>query len=175
MATAANGGWGDFRADLLRRTTKPLRHVTFVMYFLASVVAIGGLGLWVELINYARAPGTGDLTAVRTAIATFFPALIGSTCLQIILGDYLKQLRAFAFLFTLAFAAVAFWLIVDKGLAAQSAVGLGAAASVASLWFWCIANADNADLFDEELKPTAATGGEDTNRDLGGDLNGFDA
>lgn len=174
MTVAVNGGWADFRADLARRTKKPLKHVTFVMYFLGSVVAIGGLGLWVELINYARTSGPGDAASVRTAIATFFPALIGSTCLQIILGNYLKQLRATAFLFTLAFAGIGFWLIFDRGMAASYSLAIGSVSSLASLWFWWIANADNPDFFDEETSPAAATGGEDASRALRGDLGGFD-
>lgn len=174
MSIAVDGGWADFRADLVRRTRKPLSHVTFVMHFLLSVVAIGGLGLWVELLNYSRASTPENLMSVRTAIATFFPALIGSTCLQVILGTFLKQLRAFAMLFTVTFAVIGFWLIFDRGMGSSRALLVGTAASLFSLWFWWIANADNPDFYDEELAPTAAVGG-NPERALGGDLEGFDA
>jgi hypothetical protein len=174
MSIAVDGGWADFRADLMRRTRRPLSHVTFVMHFLLSVVAIGGLGLWVELLNYSRAGTPENLMSVRTAIATFFPALIGSTCLQMILGSFLKQLRIFALLFTVTFAVIGFWLIFDRGMGSASALLIGTFASLCSLWFWWIANADNPDFQDETLAPSAAVGGR-TDRDLDGDLKGFDA
>ena len=174
MSIAVDGGWADFRADLVRRTRKPLSHVTFVMHFLLSVVAIGGLGLWVELLNYSRASTPENLMSVRTAMATFFPALIGSTCLQMILGTFLKQLRLFALCFTVIFAVIGSWLIFDRGLGSAPALLIGTVASLCSLWFWWIANADNPDFQDETLAPTAAVGG-NTDRALGGDLGGFDA
>ncbi len=174
MAAAPTGGWSDFRSDLARRTRIPFAHVTFVIYFVASIVLIGGLGLWVELINYARSTGPGDLTSVRTAVATFFPALIGSTCLQVQIGKFQKQARAVSFLSMLIFAVVGFWLIFDRGLADCTVLAVGTLCSLFSLWFWWVANADNVDLYDDE-PPNAATGGEDTGRPLGGDLTEFQA
>lgn len=170
---AAEGGWSELRRDVWRRTTRPAAHATFVFFFFGSVVLIGGLGIWVELINAAKAPSPTDFLPVRTAMATFFPALIGSTCFQIVLGKYLKALRAVAFVGTTIIAAVGFWLVLDRNLSTALSLSIGTLASLVSLWFWWIANADNPDFFDEPLDQ-AALGGS-TDRPLGGDLGGFDA
>ncbi|TXC71319.1 hypothetical protein FSB78_10475 [Sphingomonas ginsenosidivorax] len=170
---ATEGGWGELGHDLWRRTKRPLRHATFVSFFIGSVVGIGGLGIWVELINLGRGDSPVDLASLRTALATFFPALVGSTCFQIILGRYLKALKAVTFPASIALAVVGFWLIFDRGLTAHKAITIAILATIVSLWFWWIANADNPDFFDETL-PLAAVGG-DTARPLDGNLDGFDA
>jgi hypothetical protein len=167
------GGWDVFRRDLARRWCEPFQHATYCFYFFASVIVIGGLGIWVELVLLAEGI-SGDAGNLRTAIATFFPALIGSTCLQILFGAYLRQLRAFAVAFTLVFAAIGLWLIADRNLSTPKSLIAGGLSSFASLWFWWIANAFNADYFDEQ-DPTAPIGGEDPNAKLGGTLEGFDS
>jgi hypothetical protein len=170
---ARPGGWNDFWRDVARRTREPAHHATYVFFFAASVVIIGCLGIWLELFLLGH-KGWGDAGNLKTAIATFFPALIGSTCLQIIFGQYLRQLKAFSIVFTLIFAGISIGLLVENGLRTWAALLLGALSSIASLWFWWIANADNSDYFDEQ-SPTASIGGDNPTGELAGSLAGFDS
>lgn len=175
MSTPTNIGWAAFRKELWRRTREPADHVVFVGHFLLSVVVIGGLGLWVELGNYFFGPPGQDLGNVRTAIATFFPALAGSTAMQLSLGKHIKQLQILGYFFMILFGGVGILLIAHRDLDPAWALGIGTAFYLGSLWFWWIANADNPEYLDDEVPPTAATGGDDTTGPLPGDLEGFDA
>lgn len=167
----STGGWKDFRDDLRRRWRQPLRHATYCFYFVSSVLFIGCLGIWLEFALLARSDWQ-DATNLKSAIATFFPALIGSTCLQLLLQQTLKALKAFSIAFMLFFFVIGAWLIADRDLPDWIAFSIGVASSVASLWYWWIANADNADFFDDQT-PTASVGGDDTARALDGSLTGF--
>lgn len=169
--TLPSGGWNEFGRDLKRRTRQPFRHATYCFYFFASVILIGGLGIWLEIVLLART-NWESAANLKTAVATFFPALIGSTCLQILFGTYLKALKAFSVVLTLVFAATGFWIIVDRDLATCIALGVGAFSTAISLWYWWIANADNADFFDD---PTAPIGGDNPTGPLGGSLAGFES
>lgn len=167
------GGWNEFGDDLARRTRQPLRHATYCFFFVASVVIVGGLGIWLEIVLLARSAAP-DAASLKTAIATFFPALIGSTCLQILFGTYLKALRAFSIVLTLFFAAIGVWLILDRNLLTGTAVTVGTISTLVSLWFWWIANADNADFFDDDLS-RAPIGGDNPSGPLDGSLAGFES
>ena len=150
-----------------------MRHATYCFFFVASVIIVGGLGIWLEIVLLARAdlPNAANL---KTAIATFFPALIGSTCLQILFGTYLKALRAFSVVLTLFFVAIGVWILADRELAIWIAITAGASSTLVSLWFWWIANADNADFFDDDLS-RAPIGGDNPTAPLDGSLAGFES
>lgn len=171
MPGTVAAGWGGLKADLRRRTFEPLRHVSFVCYFLVAVAGVGALGIWVELINLCLAKPPLDPSALRTAIATFFPALVGSTCFQVVLGRYLKALQAAIFLATSILLAIAGWLISAHSLSFTISLPIAVLASLVSLWLWWIANADNPDLADEALVD-APTGGA-VGQTLSGNLEGF--
>ncbi|KZX87802.1 hypothetical protein A3726_09260 [Erythrobacter sp. HI0037] len=169
---AADGqGLAGLWDDIKRRTTKPKEHATFVFYFLGAILFIGGLGIWVELINAAGSWTETDLVALRTALTTFFIALIASSGFQLVLGEW-KQLRAAAYMVSLLMAGLGIWLIADRELDLKVAIPLSVIGYLISLWIWWISNADNTDLHDEP-PPEASVGGE-LDRDLKGDLEGFD-
>jgi hypothetical protein len=165
------GGWKDFRDDLKRRWRQPFNHATFCFYFASSVLFIGSIGIWLEFAFLAHSEWN-DSTNLKSALATFFPALIGSTCLQLLLQNTLKALKAFSIAFMLFFFAIGGWLILDRDLSSWIAFPVGLGSTLASLWYWWIANADNADFYDDQ-PPTASVGGEDTGRQLDGTLAGF--
>lgn len=169
----SEGGARALRQDLWRRTTKPTEHVTFWAYFVGSVIFLGGLGIWVELVNLAREPSPANLFPLRTAVATFFSALYGSACFQVVLGRYLKALRAIAYVGTLVYLVIGFWLLFDRSLSPTLSLSVGGIATLVSLWFWWITNADNPDFFDEPLNQAAIGGNPD--RPLEGDLGDFEA
>lgn len=149
--------WQYFRAELWRRTITPFQHVTFFLYFFTSIILIGGLGLWLEVILLYRSGGEFD--NVRAALATFAFGLFGSSALHIFLGDAAKQLKIFAALMMLVAVGLAGWIIIDKQLGDWTAVKLGAAGSILGLWFWCIVNSDEPIFQDSNIR--APTGGAD--------------
>lgn len=165
------GGWKDFRDDLKRRWRQPFNHASFCLYFGISILLIGYLGIWLEFGMLVHSDWK-DSTNLRSALATFFPALIGSTCIQLLVQNTLKALKLFSIGFMIVFFAISAWLIADSGLSSWIAFPVGLLSTLASLWYWWIANADNADFFDDQL-PTAPVGGENTERPLGGTLKGF--
>ncbi|WP_075632285.1 hypothetical protein [Novacetimonas hansenii] len=164
-------GWKDLCDDLKRRSRQPCSHPTFVFFFLSSVVIIGGIGIWLEFVFLYNSDWK-DPTNLKSALATFFPALIGSTCLQLLLQDTSKALKAISIFFMIIFFLLGVWLIADRNLSNWFTFSAGGFGSLMSLWYWWIANADNADFYDVP-RPTAAVGGEDTESPLDGSLTGF--
>lgn len=138
------------------RAVEPIEHPTFVIYFLVIVVGVGGIGTWVELFKLTRPQGISNpLDGLITSLITFFFALVGTSCTQLIIEESeSKALRAL----TLFFLFLAF---VGAVLAAAG-VGSGQAgifpwtfASIAALAIWWLANAKSPGLRD----PDAPTGG----------------
>lgn len=85
--------WVLLGRELLRRSRSPLQHFSFVAYFLVAVVGLGGIGIWLELEAMSRVPQTtlNPLVSVRTALISFFPALAGTSCMQLIWSDESKK------------------------------------------------------------------------------------
>lgn len=152
----------------------PVGHFSFVSYFFVAVVIFGGAGIWTELRAYLNFVPTPDqlchsLASLRTAVITFFPALAGSSCMQLIWAEnHERSLRAFAVVM-LAVLILAIFFITPEGVSDRAALTVGAAASFLALWSWWIANAKQKDLLD----PDAATGGKTTGGDLPGNLDEF--
>ena len=166
--------WRRLGRELRKRSSDPLGHFSFVSYFLVAVVIFGGAGIWTELRSYLNfAPTTGhpcaSLASLRTALITFFPALAGSSCMQLIwAADYERSLRAFAVVVLTALI-VAIFFITPEGVSDRAALTVGMVASLLALWSWWIANAKQQDLLD----PDAATGGKAVGGDLPGNLDEF--
>lgn len=169
------GSWGELWRELKKRTTEPFSHASFVIYFFVAVIVIGGIGFWIELYNYLilATPNSGQessVSALRTSVITFFPALAGSACLQLVWAEsHQKSLRAFGILF-LCLTTVIALAISPAAIVNSSALLFGFFSSIVALWIWWIANAKQKDLLD--IDPDAPLGG---NKDavLSGDLNGF--
>lgn len=170
-----NSSWIDLGRELKKRTFEPLSHASFVIYFVVAVIAIGGVGFWIELYAYflhvtPLSEQTDPLAALRTAVITFFPALAGSACLQLVWAEsHQKSLRAFGVLFLCLMTVIAL-AISPSVVGDRWALILGFISSIASLWTWWIANAKQQDLLD--INPEAPLGG-DKDAKLSGDLSGF--
>lgn len=171
-----DNSWVLLWRELKKRTVEPFSHVSFVIYFLIAVIAIGGIGFWIELFDYAiyTTPHTEQadpLSSLRTAVITFFPALAGSACLQLVWAEnHQKSLRAFGALFLCLMVIIAL-AISPNAVSNFSALAWGFISSIAALWTWWIANAYQTDLRDD-IDPDASLGG-DKDAKLSGDLSGF--
>lgn len=166
--------WRRLGHELKKRSWDPVGHVSFVSYFFVAVVIFGGAGIWMELRSYLTFVATPEqpypsLASLRTAVMTFFPALAGSSCMQLIWAeDHERSLRAFAVVVLTTLIVVIFFIAPD-GVSDRAALVGGAAASFLALWSWWIANAKQKDFLD----PDAATGGKATGGDLPGNLDEF--
>jgi hypothetical protein len=162
--------------ELWRRTRDPIGHPSFVIFFLLAVVGCAGLGLWIEVWAYFSSDQSGELDSVRTALTTYFPALAGSTVLQLIWAESSgRSLRAFALL--CAFMIVLMTIVSSAGSKFDdgTAIWVGIVASIGAGWIWWITNADQQD-FQDKIDPDAAIGGgrdRVESRQLSGSLDGF--
>lgn len=167
--------WVELARELKKRTFEPVAHASFVIYFVVAVIVIGGVGFWIELYAYLllATPSTGQadpVSALRTAVITFFPALAGSACLQLVWAEnHQKALRAFGILFLCLMTVIAL-AISPNAVGNRSALVFGFFSSIAALWTWWIANARQKDLLD--IDPDAPLGG-NRNADIPGNLDGF--
>lgn len=167
------GDWRYLRREIWRRSVQPFSHVPFVFYVLLAIVLLGCLGIWVELIKVAISTGQREYDGVLTALATFFPALIGSSSLQLILssaGNRDKVLVSFGYFISIvAFAAVVLISILYPFLPI-----LTFWASVLfvffAIWLWCFTNGDDPTY---KSAPIDAPSGGDTGRQLKGDTSEF--
>lgn len=165
----STGTWTGLGKELKKRTVEPLGHPSFVIYFVVAQIIAGGAGIWLELCTYLLSSSPTSLAALRTALITFFPAVVGSACLQIIWAeDDNRTLRAFATFMLIVMSIFALLIGLLTVIPNCRAILLGACASAVSLWVWWIANAKQKDLLD----PDAALGG-DTDSGLPGDLSKF--
>ena len=167
--------WPPLWSELCRRTKAPAAHASFVLYFLSAVLVIGAGGVWLELYSLLVFPVAVNQTpdsGLRTAIITFFPALAGSSCMQLVWAeDKNKSLRSFAVTVLVVIAILAIG-ISPSAIGNKTAFGVGFLASVFALWTWWIANSKQPDLLDGNLD---APLGSDPRSDPAGSLNGFTA
>ena len=144
LPTPTSNGFALIGAELWRRTCRPVGQFVYWTFFGLSVVALGGLGLWLELLEYS----SGEAGGVFTALITFFPALIGSCCLQMAFESNHRRLLAFALICaTIALMSAATLFSTHPRTTWTWAMAIFAC--LLSLWIWWIANADNLALHDE--------------------------
>lgn len=160
------------RNELARRTKRPAREFTYWTYFIVCVLGLGGLGCWVELVQVnGEAPAARDWNNTYTALVTFFPALIASSCVQMVFEVKSKPWHAFSIGLLMLSLVVGLALISHARPASASAWFWAIVACLASLWIWWIANADNPSLHDG-ASPDDAVGG-NPDAALAGDLSGM--
>ena len=157
------------------RTATPFQSLPFIIYVVTAVFMFGGLGIWAEILKIAIGGCIIEWSGLVTSVLTFFPALIGSTTLQLILassnqGSTDKIMISFALLLLCVFLAFAVLLpFVSTNHPIAALIG-GSFCALAAVWVWWITNGHDP-MFSSQL-PDAATGGS-SDRDLPGDETGF--
>lgn len=173
----------ELRRDFRERTSKPLRHPSFIAFFLLAVVGLGALGFWLELyvlllpsdanclVEPLCVPERSSLEALRTALITYFPAVAGTSAMQLMWSGSTKHFRSAAVLLLFASLVVAL-LIFPSQVTDGWAIGWGGLMSIAALWLWWIANANQPELLDD-VNPNDPVGGDDPTVELSGDPTGW--
>ncbi len=175
-------GYARLTEEVKRRWKEPSKHPTFALFFVASFLIFAATGVWLEfcklIFGFGSPTGspTGSTAALRTAIATYFPAVLGSAILQLIISDALRSLRALSMIIGPAFAVLAFMLVFWTDLPDWIAIFLGVFASIAALACWRVVYADDLTLRDDPV-PEVTTGRIDPVAPLLGDnaLDDFEA
>lgn len=111
---------------------------------------------------------------ILTALAAFYPALIGAASLQLVLesvrkSDKLMAIFAVGILLLTIIGAIVIGLFDFNAVYSRVSFWGTILLSVAGVWVWCVANGDNPDL---QTDPLAASGGS-TDRPLKGSTSGF--
>lgn len=153
--TGSEGPVGTVFRELHKRARSGFRHAPFKMAFWVGLVFAGGMGIWLEVYKLIFDPEITKLDSLRTAISTFFPAVIGATSLQMAFEDELKANRGVAVCAAFVLLIV-FMMMADRHLPDGLAFPLGILASLASLWTWCAANGNSRSF--QEIPNTAAIG-----------------
>lgn len=170
--TSGYDGYGRLKAEIERRWEAPRGHPTFAIFFIGSFLVFAAAGVWLETFKllFGRGSEHGSLAALRAAIATYFPAVLGSSILQLGISNSLRSLRALGHVMGTVFSVLAFILVFSESLEDWAAILIGLLASAASLACWWIVNADEECFRDDPL-PEVATGGSDPTAPLlGGDV-----
>jgi len=178
-ATVANddevGDWAYLRREISRRTLQPWSQAPFVIYVLVAIVTLGGLGIWVEIVKILSAEQSASYDGLLTAMATFYPALVGSASLQLLLvatGNSDRILTAFATLVWVISIGSVILLSVFHDQYPRACFSAAIGFVFFSIWLWWITNGDDPTY--KQVSVDTATGGS-TSRELKGDISGFRA
>ena len=167
------GDWVYLRRELKRRTFQPCRHAPFVIYVIVSIVILGGLGIWVEVLKFISARQSVSFDGLLTAMATFSPALVGSASIQLALvatGSSDRILTSFATLVLVSSFASVILIWFSYSFYPMVALACAIILVIFSVWLWWITNGDDPTY--KKVSIDTASGG-DTSRELSGDTSGF--
>ncbi|WP_210178635.1 hypothetical protein, partial [Aureimonas sp. AU20] len=131
------------------------------------------VSVWIELGFYlfGNPPIENGLTPLRSAIVAYFPAILGSVCLQLALSDTAhKSIRALCNILPFPFIAVSLVLISSKNISDPVAIFVASVTSILALCCCWIVNADDPALRDDTPSaPEDSSGGVDAVATLSGE------
>lgn len=169
--TIDQGHWLALLRELWKRTMRGWRHPSYVIFFLVSIVGIGAIGFWIEVITWWYSQPHGSTTSIRTAMVAFVPAFMASTSMQLIWAESQRSLRAFSILMlSLCIVGLAFCKLLPTS--SVLAIWAGVFSSLIAVWTWWIANANQAEFLDG-WTPDVTKGPLDVNTELAGDASAF--
>jgi len=174
MGAARIGDWTYLGRELRRRTREPTANFPFVVFLVLGVMLFGGLGVWVELLKFVISSSPAGLAGIITAVLTFFPTLIGTTSIQLVLDSANRGDKIFISFALLMFCIFFTFAVVLPIFAATHPVGvlrfsLGCCAC--GIWLWWIANGGYSTF--KTMPPLDAATGGSLERPLPGALSGF--
>jgi hypothetical protein len=171
IAETAND-WAYLWGEIKKRTLEPVKAVPFVIYIFLGIVLFGGLGIWTELLKILISDKPLDLAGLLTAVMTFFPTLIGSTAIQLVLASFQnKILQSFALFILFVFLAVAILLPFFSSDHPVAVLTIASIASLCAIWTWWFTN--SAEPTFRHMVPIDAPSGGPAANPLKGNLSGF--
>ena len=161
--------WVELGGEIQRRLFQPCKMPQFIFYFVASIVIVGGIGVWIEVF-------TANWMSVPTALSTYLLALLATSAADLILIDETEQisktlalsLRMFAFLLLVTGVVLAIIsLLINTNQVSTRYWCSVAGVTIALLLYW-IANADSR-KFDQFPLSKSFLGG-DSEKELEGSI-----
>ena len=166
------GEFAHLAHELCRRTAA-CKSFTLLAYVFAGVLALGGLGVWAELYKVLSATDPVTTGGVFTAMATFYAAVAGSACFQLLLIATEKNdrvLTAFAFVVIIVLVFAGFALVGFRSVYPVTCMTIAILMSALAVWVWVITHADDP-LY--QPVPIDAPSGGPPDVDPKGDLSDF--
>lgn len=161
-------GYRKLFEEIFRRLRSPGKNPTFAIFFVTTLICYSGSGLWLELAKYWFDIGTKYESGIRSAVASYFPAIAGGVAMQLAISEEQRSLRALGQLVAWLLGSMSLVLVLAPSLPLWLEIVLGISGTLVALAFWWIVNADKPDLQNEVPPPVAATGGQDSQRALSG-------
>jgi predicted small integral membrane protein len=168
MPTSQITEWSRLGREISRRMREPTKRVSFVVYFFAVVLLLGGMGWVIPLCRLVFSAEMKVVSELPVAFSTFLLALLAGAMADIVLSENgsteespfqetTKGFRIFALGLSLLGIPLAFAGIQSSRLVwAYVASILG---MIISLFLWWVLNADKSRWRDKPIEPIAATGG----------------
>lgn len=167
-----SGGVAYLKRELGHRFFSPMGHFTFWVYLLVGVIFFGGFGFWYEALPLMLERPGSTSAGVFTAMLTFFPALAGSSALQLLFADGEKPLKAFSVFYSFVLIALAVWLGFARPTTEWLSFTVASIGSVlAIVMWWLTSGVDPA--FDDAIDDRK-TLGPDPSVEPQGDLGGYE-
>ena len=144
------------RRELSRRTAEIWKRFPFLAFVLVAIVGLGGLGIWTEIVKFTLSENPERLDGVFTAVAAFYPAVVGSASFQLLLIATGKMDRIITALGILILTYTIGASVLLSVYHAQYPVACLIAAVflvIFSIWLWIVTNAD-----DPIFKPVSVDG-----------------
>lgn len=165
--------FADLRRQLRERTAGLHKRFSYVVYVLVSIVVLGGLGIWTELVKLALSGVPGRTDGIFTAATTFYPAVVASATFQLLLiatGNHDRVMTAFGVLVMVSSFALAVLSTVFRSQYPMLCLAAAVLLVVFSVWIWIVANSDNPIY--KPVTVDAAAGG-NPSREPQGNLSDF--
>ncbi len=153
-----SGGLTYLGRELRRRLLTPIGHFTFWVYLITGVILCGGFGVWYEFLPLLLSRAGSSSEGVYTALLTFFPALAGSSALQLLFGEGQKPLKAFSVVYCFVFATIAVWLGFAKPEDPKYAFGGAVLGCVLAIFMWWLTSGQDP-AFNDDIDDTTPLGG----------------
>ena len=164
--------WAYLWDQIKRRTLEPVKAVPFVIYIFLGIVSFGGLGIWTEVLKIIISDKPPEIAGLLTAVMTFFPTLIGSTAIQLVLASSQnKIMMSFALFILFVFLAIVILLPFFSSSHPCGVLVIASLASLCGIWTWWFTN--STDPTYRHRVPIDAPAGGPTDSPLKGNLSGF--
>jgi amino acid transporter len=169
--------WQELGEELRARLSGPLRHPTFIMYFVGIIMIIGGLGLLPPIVGLLLGNLRHDafLQALTSATYTYFLAITATAAVDFILSYRQRKYLLMFFLFlSLVVVLCALFAAIFGTLRSNPDTVLypTAIGYLLALALWWIGNAKNVNLLDTRIEPRAPIAA-DVEGKPSGDLAGY--
>lgn len=159
--------------EIKLRLGAPVRHIVFWTYLIIGIVILGGVPVWLEFFGFLATRTPENTASLRLALTVFFPALIGSTAMELAFetAGNNRRMLAVAFIAIFLFFGIFLGLTEPSNVPDYIAIPIAFVACIFAVLSWWIANGLNPTLRDEYDVESPVGGA--TSRAPAGDLTGF--